>query len=130
MASKICFLGDLKPPERKRKKRDPPLGRPRPFFSDSEECAYFLHLAHSSHLSLQQVEQALSLQQPEQAAPAAFRDATANRANAMVVRIDFIIFLSFSIFVLELPANPDTARDQALARGGGVGGSSKRAVPL
>ena len=129
MASKICFLGDLKPPK-KRKKRGPPLGRPRPFFSDSEECAYFLHLAHSSHLSLQQVEQALSLQQPEQAAPAAFRDATANRANAMVVRIDFIIFLSFSIFVLELPANPDTARDQALARGGGVGGSSKRAVPL
>jgi hypothetical protein len=81
-------------------------------------------------LSLQQVAQALSLQQPEQASPAAFRDATANRANAMVVRIDFIIFLSLSNFVLELPANPDTARDQTLARGGGVGGFSKRATPF
>ena len=70
------------------------------------------------------------MQQLEQAAPAAFRDATANRANAMVVRIDFIIFLSFSIFVLELPAQPDIARDQALARGGGVGGFSKRTIPF
>jgi hypothetical protein len=71
---------------------------------------------------LQQVSQDLSLQQSEQVVPAALRDATANSANAMVVRIVFIIFLSFSIFVLELPAQPDIARDQALARGGGVGG--------
>jgi heme/copper-type cytochrome/quinol oxidase subunit 2 len=71
---------------------------------------------------LQQVSQDLSLQQSEQVVPAALRDATANSANAMVVRIVFIIFLSLSIFVLELPAKPDTARDQALARGGGVGG--------
>jgi hypothetical protein len=81
-------------------------------------------------LSLQQVAQALSLQQPEQAAPAAFRDATANRANAMVVRIDFIIFLSLSNFVSNHPVKPDTARDQTLARGGGVGGFSKRATPF
>lgn len=77
------------------KKARPSFRKTAPVICDLEECAYFLHLAHSSHLSLQQVLQAFSLQHPEQAAPAAFKDATANKANAMVVRMDFIIFLSF-----------------------------------
>jgi hypothetical protein len=48
----------------------------------------------------------------------------------MVVRIDFIIFLSLSNYVSKHPAKPDTARDQTLTRGGGVGGFSKRAMPF